>query len=223
MTTAGSRCAALRTGVKAAGPGVLGAFCVAGLVLGAHAATVQVEVLDAAGKPLADAVVFLESPEARKAVRPLAGAEMAQEKRQFVPGVLVVPWVPRCGSPTTTPCAITSIRFRPRQNSSSSSIPVRPPTPCGSISPGWRCWGATSTTRWWAGSWWWPLHITPAHRQRQAGRRSTTCHLAPTPCAPGTRTWHARLPVGAPAQEQALTVPATGGAVATVRLAGLQP
>ena len=37
------------------------------------------------------------------------------------------------------------------------------------------------------------------------------------------RTWHARLPVGAPAQEQALTVPATGGAVATVRLAGLQP
>ena len=49
----------------------------------------QVDVSDAAGKPLADAVVFLDSAEARKQVKPLAGVEMAQEKRQFVPGVLV--------------------------------------------------------------------------------------------------------------------------------------
>ena len=54
----------------------------------------QVDVSDAAGKPLADAVVFLDSAEARKQVKPLAGVEMAQEKRQFVPGVLVVPVVP---------------------------------------------------------------------------------------------------------------------------------
>ena len=43
---------------------------------------------------------------------------------------------------------------------------------------------------------------------------------------PGTytlRTWHARLPVGAPALEQALTVPATGMATAAVRMTGLQP
>ena len=51
----------------------------------------QVDVSDAAGKPVADAVVFLDSAEARKQVKPLAGVEMAQEKRQFVPGVLVVP------------------------------------------------------------------------------------------------------------------------------------
>ena len=51
----------------------------------------QVDVSDAAGKPLADAVVFLDSAEARKQVKPLAGVQMAQEKRQFVPGVLVVP------------------------------------------------------------------------------------------------------------------------------------
>ena len=56
-----------------------------------QAGTVQVEVSDAAGKPVADAVVFLDSAEARKQVKPLAGVEMAQEKRQFVPGVLVVP------------------------------------------------------------------------------------------------------------------------------------
>ena len=58
---------------------------------GAQAGTVQVDVSDAAGKPVADAVVFLDSAEARKQVKPLAGVEMAQEKRQFVPGVLVVP------------------------------------------------------------------------------------------------------------------------------------
>ena len=36
------------------------------------------------------------------------------------------------------------------------------------------------------------------------------------------RTWHTRLPVGTPALDQALTVPATGAAV-TVRMAGLAP
>ena len=37
------------------------------------------------------------------------------------------------------------------------------------------------------------------------------------------RTWHTRLPVGAPALEQALIVPATGTAEVTVRMQGLQP
>jgi hypothetical protein len=46
----------------------------------AHAATVQIEVLDAAGKPVGDAVVFLESAQARRQVRPLAALEMAQQK-----------------------------------------------------------------------------------------------------------------------------------------------
>ena len=63
-----------------------------------------------------------------------------------------------------------------------------------------------------------------------------TPYYARTPAVPGQaqidnvppgaytlRTWHGRLPVGAPAQEQALTVSPAGGAVATVRLAGLQP
>ena len=37
------------------------------------------------------------------------------------------------------------------------------------------------------------------------------------------RTWHARLPVGAPALEQPLAVPASGTGSAQVRLTGLQP
>lgn len=57
----------------------------------AMAATVQVQVLDGSGKPLADAVAFLESREARGASRPAQGAELAQVGKQFDPKVLVVP------------------------------------------------------------------------------------------------------------------------------------
>lgn len=57
----------------------------------ALAATVQVQVQDGAGKALADAVVFLESREARLLAKPAQGAEMAQTNKQFDPRVLVVP------------------------------------------------------------------------------------------------------------------------------------
>ena len=57
----------------------------------ASAATVQVTVQDSNGRALPDAVVFLESREARIAVKPAQGAEMAQVNKQFDPRVLVVP------------------------------------------------------------------------------------------------------------------------------------
>ena len=55
-----------------------------------QAAPVEVRVADAAGRPLAGAVVFLESREAREQVRPMTGAEIAQADKQFVPAVSVV-------------------------------------------------------------------------------------------------------------------------------------
>ena len=57
----------------------------------AQAASVTVQVQDGTGKQLPGAVVFLESREARQLSKPLAGAEIAQVGRQFVPRVLVVP------------------------------------------------------------------------------------------------------------------------------------
>ncbi len=56
----------------------------------AWAASVQVDVQDAAGQPLGGAVVFLESAEARRLVKPLAEQEMSQENKQFVPEVRVL-------------------------------------------------------------------------------------------------------------------------------------
>ena len=69
---------------------VLGALMVWGGPVVALAATVQVQVQEASGAPLGGAVVFLDSPEAAKAAKPLSGAEMGQQAKSFVPEVLVV-------------------------------------------------------------------------------------------------------------------------------------
>ena len=52
----------------------LGAFVAASVGTDCLAASVQFDVRDEAGNPLSDAVVFLESPEEAKAVKPLQGA-----------------------------------------------------------------------------------------------------------------------------------------------------
>lgn len=57
----------------------------------AFAGNLNVQVKDVSGKPLADAVVFLESPAARAAVKPAVGVEVAQSGKQFSPLVTVVP------------------------------------------------------------------------------------------------------------------------------------
>ena len=54
------------------------------------AATVEVQVNDEAGKPLPNAVVFLESREAKQAAKPLPNAVIAQVAKQFDPTVTVV-------------------------------------------------------------------------------------------------------------------------------------
>jgi plastocyanin len=60
------------------------------LASAAHAAPVTVQVADAQGQPIAGAVVFLESPAAARAVKPLERAEVVQTQRKFVPAVSVV-------------------------------------------------------------------------------------------------------------------------------------
>ena len=56
----------------------------------AQAADVDIVVTDAAGKPLAGAVVTLESTGAALPAKPLAQVEVGQAKRQFTPQVTVV-------------------------------------------------------------------------------------------------------------------------------------
>ena len=54
------------------------------------AASVQLTVVDEQGRPVPGAVVFLDSPQASKVVRPMAQVDMAQQNKRFVPDVLLV-------------------------------------------------------------------------------------------------------------------------------------
>ena len=69
------------------------------LAAAAHGAVVSVAVADPAGRPLADAVVMLEPAGAKVAVKPMAGVEISQSKRQFHPSLTVV----TVGTPVTFP------------------------------------------------------------------------------------------------------------------------
>jgi plastocyanin len=55
-----------------------------------HAAALNVSVTDAAGKPLADAVVMLEPASGKAPVKPLPDVEISQAKRQFNPRVTLI-------------------------------------------------------------------------------------------------------------------------------------
>lgn len=190
-----------------------------GLATGAQAALVQVEVLDAAGKPLADAVVFLDSAEASKQVKPLTGAEMAQEKRRFVPGVLVVPVGTEVRFPNHDSVRHHVYSFSPAKRFELKLYTGTPSNPVLFDRAGVVVLGCNIHDQMVG----WVLVVdTPYYAQASAGAGRAQIDNVP----PGTytlRTWHTRLPVGAPAQEQTLTVPATGGATVSVRMAGLQP
>lgn len=185
----------------------------------AQAGTVQVDVLDPAGKPLADAVVFLDSAEARRQVKPLAGVEMAQEKRQFVPGVLVVPTGTEVTFPNRDSVRHHVYSFSPVKKFELKLYTGTPSTPVLFDKAGVVVLGCNIHDQMVG----WVLVVdTPYYSRTLAGSGRAQLDNVP----PGTyvlRTWHARLPVGAPAQEQALIVPSTGAATAAVRLTGLQP
>ena len=66
---------------------MLAALCAA---TAAHAGALTVNAVDAAGKPLLDAVALLEPATGKVAVRPMADVEISQSKRQFQPRVTVI-------------------------------------------------------------------------------------------------------------------------------------
>jgi plastocyanin len=66
---------------------VLAALCAATAV---HAGALTIDVVDAAGKPLVDAVALLEPASGKVAVKPMADVELAQSRRQFQPRVTVI-------------------------------------------------------------------------------------------------------------------------------------
>lgn len=190
-----------------------------GLAAGAQAATVQIEVQDATARPLGEAVVFLESAEARRQVRPLAGLAMAQQQKQFLPPVLVVPVGSEVRFPNQDTVRHHVYSFSPAKKFELKLYAGTPANPVLFDRPGVVVLGCNIHDQMVG----WILVVdTPYYAQTLAATGRAQIDNVPAGSY-RLRTWHARLPVGAPALEQALSVPATGAATVTVRLPELLP
>ena len=186
--------------------------------LPAHAAAVDVQITDAAGKPLPGAAVFLESKEARAASKPLAGVDVVQANRQFQPLVTVV----TVGTPVSFPNRDTVrhhvYSFSPVKKFEIKLYVGTPTAPVVFDAPGIAALGCNIHDTMAA---WVVVVDTPYHGLSGADGKLSL------PAVPAgsyrLRAWHPGLPPGAPALDQALQVPASGNLPVVVKVAGVAP
>ena len=184
-------------------------------------ANVQVNVHDSAGKPVSGAMVFLESTEAKRAVQPLQGVEMAQEKRQFVPSVLIVTTGTEVHFPNRDAVRHHVYSFSPAKKFELKLYKGTPANPVRFDQPGVVVLGCNIHDQMVG----WILVVdTPYFTQSGAsGQSPGYAVLVDVPVGSyQLRTWHPGLPVGAEALAQPLVVGSTA-VKATVSLTGLAP
>lgn len=191
------------------------AALLAGLLpLAAAAGALELRVQDSHGAPLPDAVLFLESAAARAAVKPLARAEIAQVARSFDPMVSVVP----LGTPVSFPNRDTVrhhvYSFSPVKKFEIKLYVGTPAEPVVFDQPGIAVLGCNIHDQMAA---WVVIVPTPWYGKTGA---DGVLRLPNVPAGSyRLRSWHASLPVGAPAADQALLVEGATQQVA-LRLAG---
>ncbi len=191
----------------------------AGLLLPAlaGAAALEVRVLDHAGLPLADAVVFLESREARAAVKPAPQVDIAQVNKQFDPAVSVVPLGTAVNFPNRDTVRHHIYSFSPVKKFEIKLYVGTPTAPVVFDQPGVAVLGCNIHDQMSA----WVL-VVPTPWYGKAGADGTV-RLPQVPAGSyRLRTWHTSLPMGAVAADQALTVAAVPQQV-VVRLVGNVP
>ena len=183
----------------------------------APAAALDVLVTTAAGQPLPDAVVFLESREARAAVKPAAGVEVAQVDKRFAPTITVV----TVGTAVNFPNRDT-VRHHVYSFSAVKKFEIKlyvgtPAAPVVFDQPGIAVLGCNIHDQMAA---WVVIVDTPWY-----GRAGSNGRVSLPQVPAGSyklRVWHASLPVGDPASEQPLRVESAQQLV-TIKLAGAQP
>ncbi len=176
-----------------------------------HAAVVSVQAVGSDGKPLPEAVVFLESREAKAAVKPVVGAEVAQVERKFVPQVTVLPVGSELRFPNRDTVRHHVYSFSPAKTFELKLYAGTPANPVSFDKPGIAVLGCNIHDQMVA---WVVVVETPYHAV--AAKNGALKIDAPA----GTyrlRTWHAGLPPGTPPSDEALVLPA-GGTSVTVKL-----
>ena len=185
-----------------------------GLLPPAGAGTLQLQVQDKNGKPLPEAIVFLESADAKAAARPLKGIEVAQVARQFKPAVTVVTPGTSVLFPNQDTVRHHVYSFSPTKTFELKLYAGVPANPVVFDKVGIAVLGCNIHDNMVA----WVLVVDTPYFGHTDAQGKLTLDNVPN----GTyklRTWHASLPTGAPAAEQAQAVGATSAPV-LVKLAG---
>jgi plastocyanin len=193
------------------------ALWAAGTVCASSALTVQVEVQDDRGRPLQDAVVFLESREARALVKPVAGAEIAQIAKQFMPKVSVVTVGTAVQFPNRDTVRHHVYSFSPIKTFDLKLYIGTPSNPVLFDKAGVAVLGCNIHDTMAA----WVLVVETPYYGLTAGNGRVSLEQVP-PGAYRLRTWHPGMPIGAAALDQPYTITA-GNSPLTVRIAGITP
>lgn len=171
----------------------------------ASADGLPVRVVDKAGKPLADAVVFLESPAARAATRPSQSAAIAQVNKQFVPQVTVVPVGSSVQFPNQDTVRHHVYSFSPAKTFELKLYAGTPANPvvfdkAGVVTLGCNIHDTMAA---------WVLVVETPYFGKTGADGGLTLD-APVGSY-RLRVWHPGLPPGAPATDQPVTLPAPAG------------
>lgn len=183
----------------------------------AGAAVVDVAVSGPDGRPLADAVVFLEPREGRLTARPMAGVEIEQAGRRFAPSVTVVTTGTEVTFPNRDTVRHHVYSFSPAKTFELKLYAGTPANPVRFDRAGIAVLGCNIHDTMVA----WVVVVDTPHFGRTDASGRVRIDDVPAG-AWKLRTWHPGLPPGAPAREQALAV-AAAGTTAAVRLDGVAP
>lgn len=171
------------------------------------AAPLAVQVVDARGEPLADAVVFLESSAASQSVRPARGVEIVQRERRFVPEVTVVPVGTSVDFPNQDTVRHHVYSFSEAKRFEIKLYVGRPSSPVVFDRPGIAVLGCNIHDDMIA---WVVVVDTPHHAKTDAAGRAV---LDAPAGAYRLRAWHASLPAAASPAAQPVTLAPAGVSV----------
>ena len=178
------------------------------------AAPVEVTVLGTDGRPLAGAVVWVDSAAARAAAQPVSGAEVVQRGKAFLPEVAVVTVGSAVDFPNQDTVRHHVYSFSPAKRFELKLYVGRPEKPVVFDKPGIAVLGCNIHDQMQA---WVVVLESPWSARTNAQGRAL---MADVPSGTHVlRAWHPDFPVGAAALEQALVV---GGSPlqTTLRVAG---
>ncbi len=181
------------------------------MALSAWAGNVQLTVTDTAGKPIADAVVFLDSAQARVAVKPQVGVEVEQVNKQFAPRVSVVAVGTSLAFPNRDAVRHHVYSFSPAKTFDLKLYAGTPANPVLFDKPGIVVLGCNIHDQMLA---WVVVVETPYFGKTNAAGQITLPGVPPGNYA--LKAWHPGLPTGAQPQEQPLAVTQVNQSATTV-------